>query len=218
MKAFTILIAASIVAISAAQYPPYQPRGSTGSTGPTNSGPSQQSQQQSAQHGTNSAASSPAATVPTEVIRVLSSSTVQQELDITSEELSELDRAARSLQASTTSEDEAFTAVSKSLTSAQIAQLEKLMVQDLGYGALALSYVRSKLSLTDAQTTQITTLTSIQEAAKRAILMQSSNASAAVKSISGIADITNAALAKVLTAAQDSAMRKLASAPAAQAP
>jgi hypothetical protein len=205
MKTVLILMLAAAAAFSAAQVPSYPyPRNS-------GAGPASQGQASNGQRGSNSKANAKAGNVvPTEVIRVLSTTSAQKELSLTSDELASLGEISRNILAVNTSEGDAFAAVSKALTTTQIAKLQQLMVEDLGYGALALSAVRSKLTLTEAQSSQVSTLVDIQEAAKRAILSQSSNADSAVKAVSQLASLTNSALAKILTSTQDSALHKLA--------
>ena len=138
----------------------------------------------------------------TETIRLLSLKAVQNDLQIDAQQYSALSTVARTAQGTTLTEDQALSAVGKVLTVAQTTRLTELLVQDMGYGSLALSSVRAKVDLKADQATAITALTSTLDDTKKAGVSSQALASMRTK--------TNAALAKLLTAEQDAKLRALA--------
>ena len=161
--------------------------------------------------GTSSRPNGPsvAVSMETETIRLLGMRSVQSDLALTSEEFNALGTIARTLRGATATEDTALAAVSKALTADQLARLKELLVQDLGYNALALADVRAKLSLSDEQVERITSLVSTTEIAKSA-LAASTDAASATRAKATLAAKTSAELAKVLTEDQDKKLRALA--------
>lgn len=129
---------------------------------------------------------------------------------MTSDEYSILPRLAPTLPAATTSEDQAFGSVSRVLTSTQTSRLEELLVQDLGYGAVALSDVRMKLGLSTDQTMQITGLLSTLESAKKAIIGLNTDANRTKSAVSQVAASANQSIEAALTADQRSKLQSLA--------
>jgi hypothetical protein len=170
-----------------------------------------------AQSGSNLSANS-SSTVPTETIRLLGMTSVEQKLGMTADEYTELTHLSRSMSAATTSEEQAYSAVSKFLTTSQISLLQTLLVEDLGYGALALSTVRSQLNLSSSQSGQILAILDTLEAAKRTILSMESQARTAVAAVSKIATKANISLAMILTSTQDAQLRLLSTRAVASTP
>lgn len=146
----------------------------------------------------------------TETVRVLSLASVQKELSITRGQYMALDKAAATLNGKISTEDEAASAVSMLLTEEQNVRLQELLIQDMGYGALALSGVREKLSLTADQSSRITEAVTTLTTAKTAILTGTNDASTAGKALGELARTVNTTLSKVLTGEQDKAFRALA--------
>jgi hypothetical protein len=163
-------------------------------------GPQQQNPQNSR---TNQATAAPSAsTITTETIRLLGLKSVQEDITMTENEYTDLSQLANTLPAASTTEDQAYTAVSKVLTKTQSDRLEQLLIQDLGFGSLEISDVRTKLNLSSDQTTQINALVASLQTAKQAILGMNSSAVASVQAISKVANSTDLSLEVALTADQ----------------
>ncbi len=195
MKVFASVFLLTATALSFAQMGP--PPGGPPMGAPPQGGRSQsQSQSQSARQ-----QPAPQTQTQTETVRLLSLSSVQNDLGLNLTEWTALNRVVRTLKGSSVTEDQALAAVSQVLTTAQVNRLKELLVQDLGYGSLALSDVRSRLSLTTDQAAQIDSILSLVATAKK---------SAAPGSVKALQAQANAQLAKVLTADQDTKLRGLA--------
>ena len=197
MKLFTALALAALSPIVLAQNGPPPQRGGMARQSNTVSAPS-------TKMATNRAVSQ-----ESETIRILRLKAVQVDLGLSQTELQELSSIALSLSRTSATEEIAYTAVSQALTAAQATRLQQLLVQDLGYNALALSDVREQLFLQDSQSAQIASLVSTLEAAKSALASSLDVASAASAKTSLLAK-AGAKLAKVLTADQDKKLRSLA--------
>lgn len=149
------------------------------------------------------------ATTPTsETVRLVSLSAVQNDLGLTLNQWTGINAAVRSLRGASTTEDQALATVSKALTAAQSARLKELLVQDLGYGSLALTDVRAQLTLTAEQAKSMTFVLSTFDTAKKALA--SASPEAAQKALADLQSQTNASLAKLLTSEQDAKLRSLA--------
>lgn len=190
MKVFAsfVLVSAAVVSFAQIGPPPGGPP-----TGVPPQGGRSQSQSQSPRQ--------PAAQTQTETVRLLSLSSVQNDLGLNLTEWTALNKVVRTLKGASVTEDEALAAVSQVLTTAQVNRLKELLVQDLGYGSLALSDVRSRLALTTEQAAQVDSILSLLAAAKKG---------AAPGAVKGLQAQANAQLAKVLTADQDAKLRGLA--------
>ncbi len=153
-------------------------------------------------------ASQPVAST-TEAIHLLSLTAVQTDLAMTADQWSALNSLASQLQAGSASEDQSLAAVGGVLTETQTKRLKELIVQDMGYGSLALTSIREELDLSADQTSQITTLTATFDSVKKA-LATATNAALSQTALTQLRKETNAGLAKILTSSQDTKLRSLA--------
>jgi len=189
MKGFAsvVLLAVTVVSFAQMGLPP------GGQGGPPPQGGRGQGQAQVARQ--------PVGESQTETVRLLSLSAVQNDLGLNLTEWTALNRVVRTLKGASVTEDQALAAVGKVLTMDQVNRLKELLVQSLGYGSLALSDVRSRLSLTTDQAAQVESILGLLAAAKKG---------AAPGAVKGLQARANEQLAKVLTAEQDAKLRALA--------
>lgn len=159
----------------------------------------------SAPQRTNTAKSVSSVEMP-ETIRLLSLRSVETELGMTQAQWNTLNNIAGKLISSGASEQQSLDAVSPTLSEAQLTRLKELLVQDLGYGSLALNDVRDSLALSSDQLTQIVSLISSYDTVRKALLTSTSDVS---KALTQLRTTTNNSLAKVLTAEQDTKIKSL---------
>lgn len=196
MKTLSLLTLLTVGASASAQMGP-PPGGPGGPGGPPPSTANRASGGASARTGSTFAG--------TETIWLLTLATVQKDLGLTRDEYDALGTTAKSLKTGAT-EDTALAAVAKVLTADQTTRLKELLVQDLGYNALALADVRAALSLTADQQTAITALVSSLQTSTQAVVATPDAAATRAR----LRSQTSANLAKLLTAEQDAKLRNLA--------
>lgn len=153
--------------------------------------------------GGNRTAPAAEASYSTETIRLLAMKSVQTELAITATELTALGTIAQGLQSASTTEESALTAVAKVLTAAQVTRLKELLVQDMGYGSLAIASIREDLKLSTEQTTRITTIVASLASSKAALQGTTTDRS----TVQRLTAAASAQMGKVLTADQDAELR-----------
>lgn len=142
-----------------------------------------------------------------ETMRLLGLRSVETEIGMTQAQWNALNSIASKLIASGATEQQSLDAVSGSLSEAQVNRLKELLVQDLGYGSLALKDVQDALMLSSDQLSQIVSLISSYDTVRKALLTSTSDVS---KAITQLRTTTNSSLAKVLTAEQDAKLKSLA--------